>query len=213
METVGTFFLLTCMAQGALGGLDTMIELALAGGFVLTGLAYMGWHISGAHYNPVVTIGLLINGNLEQWEALKYILAQLAGAALGASWIIGINGDEGVGLLEYSTTDLGKEVWQGMALEALATFLMFTIIFQVAVNPKVIPNQFYGLGIGMALFAAILVYPGGIFNPAIALSSNLIAWLHGANITDIWICITGPLIGGLVGIWFYKWIIKEQAMG
>src|SRR4030081_2312129 len=82
VEFIGTFFLVYVI--GCVSLQDHVLLGPLAIGAALMVMIYAGGHISGAHYNPAVTLGVLIRGKLSAGDAVPYILAQLAGAALAA---------------------------------------------------------------------------------------------------------------------------------
>src|SRR5687768_15113950 len=88
-ELVGTFFLVLTIGLAVLGG-SPLAPLAI--GSVLMVMVYMGGHISGAHYNPAVTLGLVLAGKLEPGKILPYWLSQLAGALAAAAAVLAIRG-------------------------------------------------------------------------------------------------------------------------
>jgi aquaporin Z len=80
-EFIGTFFLVLTIGLAVIGaGASVIAPLAI--GAALMVMIYAGGHISGAHYNPAVTLGILIRGKLNAADVLPYIIAQLAGAAV-----------------------------------------------------------------------------------------------------------------------------------
>ena len=89
-EFVGTFFLVLTIGLTVMNG-TPMAPLAI--GSVLMAMVYMGGHISGAHYNPAVSVAILIHGKMEARDLIPYVLAQLSGAILASLTVMLIVGD------------------------------------------------------------------------------------------------------------------------
>src|ERR1700752_554455 len=79
-EFIGTFFLVLIIGMNAFAGRVNLLAIAS----VLIGMIYAGGHISGAHYNPAVTLSILVRGRIKMQEALVYMVMQIAGAVLAA---------------------------------------------------------------------------------------------------------------------------------
>lgn len=169
-EGVGTFFLVLIILltpnAGVLG--------AVAVGTGLTALVYMGGHISGAHYNPAVSLVMWRQRVINLRTFWLFVLVQCAAAVLGAL--------VGSGLLPAvadATQALPPRGVRGATLipmlvaEALFTWMMVLVILQVAVHPRAVGNQYYGVAIGFAVAAGAMVagpISGAAFNPAVGLA-------------------------------------------
>lgn len=188
IEFIGTLFLV--MTIGISGN-------PLAIGAILMVMVYMGGHISGAHYNPAVTVAILIRGKITMGEAVRYWIAQIAGAFAGA------------GLAYYfkdGSTTVGFDdnmLVQALIGEVLMTFALASVVLNVATSGDTAGNSFYGLAIGFTVFAGAMVMgpiSGGAFNPAVSIGHNVLAGNYG----DIWVHIVGPVAGASLAAFVYK---------
>lgn len=214
-EFVGTFFLIAAgigifVSTAANGDL---LAVAFAHGIALAiGITAIG-HVSGGHINPVVTIALAVYGKIGIGEAAAYVVAQLAGAYLAsvALWLaFGVKAAELSGSVPALNSQLG--IWNGIALEAIATFLLVWTVFAVAVDLDGAYNKLAGLPIGLAVFVGILIIgtsTGGAMNPA--------RWFGPALLTTTWsdavVWIVGPLIGALVAGGLHLYGIRPRLAG
>ena len=194
VEFVGTFFLVFTVA---------LTGNPIAIGFVLVAMVYMGGYISGAHYNPAVTFGLLVSGNIKWEEAKKYMAAQLFGGFVAA-------GIYSLVQKNFFVPTPGENVsmFSAFVIEVLFTFALVSVVHHVAVSPKVKGNQYYGLAIGMTLLAAAFAggpISGGAFNPAVGVSPLVydIASVT-SHVSSILLYSAGPLLGGALAGWVYK---------
>ena len=196
VELIGTFFLV--LVIGLTGN-------PLAIGVTLMVMVYMGGHISGGHYNPAVSISMIIRGLLDTKEAAMYIVFQLIGALLAAFIVYWLNG---------STMEVapGPEVsvLKVLVVEALFTFALVSVILNVATHPKTEGNSYYGLAIGFTIMAAAFAgssISGGAFNPAVGIGPILIDAIagDGSTLANLWYYIVGPVTGGLAAAYVYKY--------
>lgn len=190
-EGIGTFFLvLTVVLAANNSAIAPMAPLAI--GSVLMVMIYAGGHISGAHYNPAVTLAVLMRGKIERGDALWYVAAQIVGAALAA--IIG-----GFLLKCGYNLDAQMQVHKSGICSILAeffgTFALAYVVLNVATTRSNAGNSHYGLAIGFTVLAAAYGLggiSGGAFNPAVAIGASLAGMF---NWGDIWIYLTGTLLG------------------
>ncbi|MEM9412065.1 MAG: aquaporin [Planctomycetota bacterium] len=202
-EFIGTFFLVftICLAVQ----LDNASDVApLAIGTALMVLIYMGGHISGAHYNPAVTLAVFLRGKCSWIDVIPYWIFQLAGglaATMGAHWLTG-----GTMLLPAPGEEV--DVMKALANEGIFTFLLALTVLNVATSPKTDGNSFYGLAIGFAVLVGAYAggsISGGAYNPAVGLgpiAANVISGTE-ADISHFWIYIAGPLAGGALAAVVY----------
>ena len=198
-EFIGTFFLV--LAIGLTGN-------PLAIGVMLMVMVYMGGHISGAHYNPAVSIAMIYRGLLTIKEAINYILSQLAGAILAAfvvNWFLG-------GDIMQVAPDPSASVMQILAVEAIFTFALVLVILNVATNPKTEGNSYYGLAIGFTVMAAAFAgggISGGAYNPAVGTGPILVDVIMGDGNTllNLWYYFVGPITGAVVASYVYKFTV------
>ena len=197
-EFIGTFFLV--LTIGLTGD-------PLAIGVMLMAIIYMGGHISGAHYNPAVSIAMIYRGLLTSKEAIKYILSQLAGAFLAAltvNWFIG-------DVMQVAPSNTAS-VMQILAVEAIFTFALMLVILNVATNPKTAGNSYYGLAIGFTIMAAAFAgggISGGVYNPAVGTGPILVDVIlgDGKTLANLWYYFVGPIFGAMAATCVYEFTL------
>lgn len=187
-EAIGTFFLLTVVA---------FTGNPLAIGAVLMILVYSGGHISGAHYNPAVTLAFYLRKKISRSESLQYVVAQLIGGVCAASLYFFVHHSFFLAQPAAQTSLL-----MAFFIEVLFTFLLVRTILMVAADTRVKGNQYFGLAIGGALFVGAMVggpISGGAFNPAVGIAPLLInPDLLLAHLPLVALYILGPVIGSAI---------------
>ena len=194
-EFIGTFFLV--LTIGLTGD-------PLAIGVMLMVMVYMGGHISGAHYNPAVSIAMILRGLLTTKEAINYILSQLAGAFLAAIFVQWVGG----AIMEVGPSNTAS-VLQILSVEAIFTFALVLVILNVATNPKTEGNSYYGLAIGFTVMAGAFAgggISGGAYNPAVGTGPILVDVImgEGNTISNFWYYLVGPIVGAVIAAYVYK---------
>ena len=193
-EFTGTFFLVFTIGCTAIGG-TPMAPLAI--GATLMVMVYMGGHISGAHYNPAVSLGLVLRGSFAARDYGTYAAAQLLGAIAASLAVYAVTGQTFVPAPGPEASTLAA-----LLAEILYTTALALVVMNVATDPATKGNSFYGLAIGFTVGAgAFAVGPisGGAFNPAVGLGPAIIHAIisHGA-IGHVWLYIVGPCIGAAI---------------
>ncbi len=194
-EFIGTFFLV--LTIGLTGD-------PLAIGVMLMVMVYMGGHISGAHYNPAVSIAMILRGLLTTKEAINYILSQLAGAFLAAIFVQWVGG----AVMEVGPSNTAS-VLQILSVEAIFTFALVLVILNVATNPKTEGNSYYGLAIGFTIMAGAFAgggISGGAYNPAVGTGPILVDVImgEGNTLSNFWYYLVGPIVGAVTAAYVYK---------
>ncbi|MGH7681056.1 MAG: MIP/aquaporin family protein [Candidatus Eiseniibacteriota bacterium] len=211
-EMIGTFALVFFGAGAILQHQVTqavgITGIALAHGIAILVCVYAFGHISGGHFNPAVTFGMLVTKRIRFSGAISYWIAQLAGACV-AAWILRTTyfGPTDA-LLGALTLAPGISPMKGMFLEAIMAFMLVIVIFGTAVDPRA-PKGFAGLAIGLTLVGNILVgasLTGAAFNPARAFGPALMA----GHWQDQWIYWVGPLLGGAIAALLYDRMLLER---
>src|SRR4030088_1142103 len=178
-EFIGTFFLvLTIGCTGIGAGAGVIAPLAI--GAALMVMIYAGGHISGAHYNPAVTIGVLIRGRLKFGDVVPYMIAQLAAAAVAA---LVVSKFLRAGIVVAPIT---PKIGPALLAEFLFTFALVYVVLNAATAEGTSGNSFYGLAIGMTVMAgafAVGDISGGAFNPAVALGITLLGLSSWGNLS------------------------------
>lgn len=200
-EFIGTFFLVLTIGMTVLIGTDFA---PIAIGAVLVVLVYMGGHVSGAHYNPAVTLAVWMRGKLEAREIGPYMGAQVLGAILAAFVVYVIN-DATLQVTPAEDTSL----FEFFLLELLFTFILVLVILNVATAKATEGNDYYGLAIGFTVLAGAFAagpVSGGAFNPAVAVGPifvDLIAG-DGASIGGLWVYLVACFAGGAGGALVFR---------
>ena len=186
-EFIGTFFLVLTIGLTVIPG-NAGVIAPLAIGSVLMALVYAGGHISGAHYNPAVTLAVLMRGKCAISEVPIYLVAQIGGAAAAAftaQFLVGPG-------TAAETIDVNKS----LVAELLFTFALAYVVLNVATAKGTSGNSFYGLAIGFIVMAgafSVGSISGGAFNPAVAIDAPLMGLMDWNN---IWIHISADFAGG-----------------
>ena len=198
-EFIGTFFLVLTIGCTVIGG-GTGVIAPLAIGAGLMVLVYAGGHISGAHYNPAVTLGVLIRGKVMVSDVIPYILAQVAGAAL-ASLVVSKCLRAGV-----AVTPMVPNVGMALLAEFLFTFALVYVVLNAATAEGTSGNSFYGLAIGMTVMTgafAVGDISGGAFNPAVAVAISMLGLSSWSN---IWIYLAANFGGAILAAFIFNLI-------
>jgi aquaporin Z len=199
-EFTGTFFLVFTIGCSVLVG-TPMAPLAI--GVALMVMVYMGGHISGAHYNPAVSLGLVLRGSFAASEYGAYVAAQLLGAIVAslAVWLV-------TGRTFVPAPAMGASIVAALLVEILYTTALVLVVMNVATAPATAGNSFYGLAIGFTVGAGAFAggpISGGAFNPAVGLGPALIHAIIGrGSITHVWLYIVGPCIGAVIAASIFK---------
>jgi aquaporin Z len=199
VEAIGTFFLVFTVGAAVIGG-SALAPLAI--GAVLMVMVYAGGHLSGGHYNPAVTLAVLVRGRIELRDAAAYWLVQLGAGLLAALAVREIL--DPVQLARHATMTLsGHAVVAAFVAEMLFTFALCYVVLNVATSKSHPDNSFYGLAIGFTVAAgaiAVGAISGGAFNPAVTLGAaamGMFAW------PTLWVYIVAQILAALAaGITF-----------
>lgn len=211
-ECIGTF-VLVFVACGTAAALGCSAEpnaayflTAAAFGLVIVAMAYSIGNISGCHINPAVSIAMLVSGKMSVGDFFGYIVAQFAGATLGALALRGLLGpDSGLGT---------NGLYDGKILASLLIEIVLTFIFVIAilgVTSKIENGSVAGIVIGLSLtlvhilgihFTGTSVNPARSFGPAI--------FVGGDALSSLWVFIVGPLVGGVLAALCYKFLASEK---
>jgi aquaporin Z len=168
-------------------------------------MVYMGGPVSGAHYNPAVTLAALIRKRIKLNGAIQYWIFQIIGAFLAALVIY----------LTYKSPMKPPAPAPGfhngikpLMMEMIFTFALASVVLNVAMSKKSGGNSYFGLAIGFTVLAGAFAagpISGGAFNPAVALGSMLMdAIVGGSSISNLWIYLVGPFAGAIVAAMVYK---------
>ena len=183
-EFIGTFFLVATVGFAVIGGAGNMAPLAI--GSILMTMIFAGAHISGAHYNPAVTLAVLLRGRMKLPEAIGYWIIQII-AAVAAGMVVNY-------MLPGKIADSAPAIpdaTRAIVAEFIGTFALAYVVLNVATAKGTVGNMFYGLAIGFTVVAmayALGSFSGGAFNPAVATGLFV---MHLASFSDWWIFAVG----------------------
>ena len=226
-EFFGTFWLVFggCGAAVFAAGVPDigigLLGVALAFGLTVLTMAYAVGPISGGHFNPAVSFGLLAGGRFSAKELLPYIAAQCVGAiaAAGCLYFI-LNGagafsKEGAGA--FATNFYGEAVYSGRAFSLGAAFLTeflltaFFLIVIMGATDKYANGKFAGIAIGLALTLIHLIsipITNTSVNPARSTSQAI--FVGGLALSQLWMFWVAPILGGVTGGLIYKYLIQKE---
>jgi MIP family channel proteins len=164
--------------------------------------------ISGAHFNPAITVAMTALRQIKPPDAAIYVVAQLAGAVGGALLTKALLLDEGRGV-DYGATvvsfRLDEAIFPGMVAEALGTFFLVWAVVGVAVNPRA-TKEWAALAIGGALGMAVMVIgplTGGGLNPARSFGPALVSGEWGGFFDFLLVYTVAPVIGAVAAALLY----------
>ena len=205
VEFIGTFFLVLTIGMCVLKP-DAGSFAPIAIGAALMVMVYAGGHISGAHYNPAVTLAVVLRGRCKLADVPGYLIAQLGAAVAASLVVLYFKGD--------ATLPTPGDLKAGPALlaEFLGTFALAFVILNVATSKATSGNSYYGLAIGFtvpAMAFALGGISGGAFNPAVAL--GLIV-MHPAKSADVWIYLAGNFAGAALAAGVFCFLNGRQIM-
>ena len=193
-EFIGTGLLAFTIAVAA--GQGTALAGVGIGATLMTAI-YAGGHLSGAHYNPAVTLAILIRGKIKAVEAGAYVVAQICGALTGGLiGMVALKGDIPIGAPEIAT---GVGIGSAFVAELVLTFALCHTVLNVATTTAQANNSYYGLAIGFTVLSGAISVggiSGGCFNPAIKMLSFLRAIRSGSIGGGAWVHFVAPLVGG-----------------
>ncbi|XP_073968803.1 aquaporin homolog protein drip isoform X2 [Rhodnius prolixus] len=209
-EFLGTMLLVlvgcgSCIAWGSEA--PSVLQIAIAFGFIIAAMVQSVGHISGCHINPAVTLGLFIMGRIGLLKAVLYVPAQCAGAVAGAALLKYMVPDPLVKTLGATVVNNVITPGQGVAVEATITAVLLLVVGAVTDPDRNDLANAAPIAIGIAITCChIFAVPitGSSMNPARALGPAAIqsVWDHH------WVYWVGPLLGAAVAGAVYRLVFK-----
>lgn len=192
-EFIGTFFLCLTVGLTVIGG-TPLAPLAIGASLMI--MVYMGGHVSGGHYNPAVSLAVLLRGKMASaGEFAGYVVSQCAGAIVAALVAYVVTGRTFAPAPAANATLVAS-----LLVEFLYTFALALVVLNSAASAKTHGNSFYGLAIGFTIVVAAFAggpISGGAFNPTIGIGPiHVDGTLGGGTMANLWIYIVAPLAGG-----------------
>lgn len=203
VEFVGAFFLIATIGFTVLepGNAGDFAPLAI--GSVLMVMVFAGGHISGAHYNPAVTLAVFLRGGFPAADVFFYIVSQVLGAAVAAAIVLFVKGNP---VVEAAELDIAR----ALLVEFLYTFALCYVVLNVATAKGTSGNSFYGLAIGFTVLVgaySVGSVSGGAFNPAVAVGVTILGL---AQLANIWVYLVANFAGGAVAALIFQFVNSEE---
>ncbi|MFN8577635.1 MAG: aquaporin Z [Candidatus Sericytochromatia bacterium] len=186
-----------------------LLGVSLAFGLTVLTIAYSLGHISGAHLNPAVSIGLMVSKRFDSKELVPYILAQISGAIFASGVLYIISTGNGSTIGDFASNGYGEHSPGGYSmLSAFVTEVVMTCMFLIVIlgsTDEKAPKGFAGLSIGLCLTLIHLIsipVTNTSVNPARSISQAL--FVGGWAISQLWLFILAPIIGAVIGAIIYN---------
>ena len=195
----------------------TLLAVSLAFGLVLMAIVYTMGKVSGAHVNPAVSVACLIDGRMSVIECVEYVVLQVLGGIAGAAVLMLILGNaSSLGANGYGTLSVLQNMAPTVKVTAQIAFLVETILTFIFVLVVLATtkkeNCFSGLVIGLTLTLVHIfgiVFTGTSVNPARSIGPALLT--GGDALSQLWVFILAPLLGGILAAVFYRFVLNEEA--
>ena len=202
-EFIGAFTLIFIGGGAGIVSGNDIVAVALANGLAIGIMVTNLGHISGAHFNPAITLGFLATRRITLRLAIVYWISQLAGAVAAAGILRWLLHKPAFLAAVPHVSRIGSG--RGVVLEAIMTFFLVWAVFATAVDPRGAFKSVAGLAIGLTITIDVLFggpLTGAAMNPARAFGPQLI----GNSWTNDWIYYVGPALGGLVAAIGYEYL-------
>jgi aquaporin Z len=220
-EFIGTF----CLVLGGCGSAVLaanfpkvgigLVGVSLAFGLTVLTMAYSLGHISGAHLNPAVTIGLWVGGRISAKQILPYVVSQALGAIAAAGVLYVICTGNGSEIGSFAANGYGEYSPGGYSMtSAIITELVMTFLFLLIIlgaTGENAPKGFAGMVIGLALTLIHLIsipVTNTSVNPARSISQAI--FVGGWAILQLWLYILVPILGAILGAVVYKYLKSAE---
>lgn len=201
-EFIGTFFLaLTICTAAVHGSAGDYAPFAIAATLMV--MIYAVGHISGAHFNPAVTVAVWLRGACEKSDVVPYISVQALAGVLAA--IV----SQEILLAEPSVTAIDMDATNALAAEFLYTFALVYVILNVATSDATQGNGYYGAAISFVVLAGALTVGGiswGSFNPAV---SGALLVSGAIDLSDLWIHLVPQFLAGVLAVQAFNSSLQE----
>ena len=208
-EFIGTFAMIFC-GTGAMtinevtGGDVTHVGIGITWGLIVMAMIYAFGEISGAHFNPAVSIAFAYAKKFSWKEVPKYIFFQVAGAFAASLLLMWLFPKSEL----LGATIPSVDIWRAFVLELILTFFLMVVIINVSTGSKEM-GMMAGIAIGsVVLLEALFAGPitNASMNPARSLAPNIVS----GNIKGLWLYILAPIIGALLAVVSCKFVKHEN---
>jgi aquaporin Z len=215
VEFIGTFILTLTTGMTGLTGLTGVYFGAAASWFgpmviagVLTVMIFAVRNISGAHFNPAVTLALTLQGDFPRKNAGPYMVAQILAAVLAGFLVLAVNG--AMAAEELVVAPLELAAIPTLVFEIFFTFALISVILIVATTKDFAGHRFFDIFVGLTVFVGSYVagpVSGGAFNPAVTFGLATMGFL---NLSDTWMHFCGQFTGAFVAVAVFSVTMKPS---
>lgn len=205
-EAIGTFILVllgTMSIVGALasqGPILVIVPLGFGVG-LLAAIAATG-HVSGGHYNPAVTLGAVLDGRIDPISAVGYVVAQVVGAVIASGTLLLVTGAKSA--VDSTRNNPGLNDWGAFAVEVILTAIFLAVI--LTITKKAASHAVFVIPLTLLVIHVVgIPFSGASVNPARALGPALVS----ANLESLWIYLTAPFVGSIIGWAVYRLLDED----
>jgi aquaporin Z len=213
-EVLGTFVLVlggcgAILAANASGATTTIVPIAFAFGLALLAALYAFGEVSGGHFNPAVSLSMLLDGRIDLGTMIGYWVAQIAGGVLAGLTLLVASSREAVASTA-TTLGAGIGVWEGFFLELVFTTIFLLVILKASASAPSGATAFLAIALTLTVIHLVLIpFTGTSVNPARSLGPGIV----GGVWTDQWIYWIAPPLGGALGFFLYRAISAGRSEG
>jgi aquaporin Z len=200
MEALGAFFITLAISFTSFTGNPIPVSL------MFMAMVYIGFHISGGHFNPAVSLGVFLRNKLSIHDMFMYMGSQLVGAlcALGLFIVV-------TDVVFAPEIALDMPLALSVSMEALFTFVLVLVVLTIALLDRYRNHAIQGIVMGLTLMAIASI--GGIFNPAIALAAIITNMVKDGMFVGLYpamIYVVGPLLGSVAAAYAFGFLNEQQ---
>lgn len=211
-ELLGTYVLVlggttAILAATASGATTAIVPIALAFGLALLAGLYAFGEVSGGHFNPAVSLAMLIHRKIDAMTAIGYGIVQVVGGTLASLTLLIVSSKEAVASTE-TMLGSGVEAWEGFLMEVVFTAIFLLVILKATSSAMSAKTAFLGIGLTLTVIHLCLIpFTGTSVNPARSLGPAIV----GGVWTDQWIYVVAPLIGAAIGWAIHRIVVSDDA--
>lgn len=205
-EAVGTFILVLLGSMSIIAALGTNAPVVAVVPFgfgigLLAAIAVTG-HVSGGHYNPAVTLGAVLDGRIDPISAVGYVIAQVVGAVVASGTLLLVTGSRSA--IDNTRNSPNVNEWGAFGLEVILTAIFLAVI--LTITKKAANHAIFVIPLTLlVIHVAGIPFTGASVNPARALGPALVS----ANLESLWIYLTAPFVGAVLGWAVYRLLDEE----
>lgn len=207
-EAVGTFVLvgmgsMAILATGAMAGSPALVVIPIGFGLGLLAAIAIAGHVSGGHFNPAVTLGAFLDKRIDMANAVGYVVAQVVGAVAASAVILAISDTASVAGTKNMPGPAGDTT--AFIAEVVLTAIFLAVI--LTVTKKAADHALFVIPLTLLAIHAIgIPFSGASVNPARALGPAIVSMDFAA----IWIYLTAPFVGAVIGWAVFRVLSAEE---